>query len=201
MAVVGLLLIAELWRPAGASSRAFRGRGVSLNSLRSIDPSIPAGFIIDSSRVGDAGLKGLGLFAVEDIASGCCLGYYEGELLTQSQYASRYPQGESQYAFLLFDSCQRRERLYIDSVNPRRSNLARFMNHDAHDCNVASRLRHWDFDRKTCFESSSDERCAGVCSKLEKGVRITAIEFTSQRLILAGEELLFNYGDLYTAFL
>lgn len=201
MAAVGLLLVAQLCSASGASPSALRSGGISLATLRSIDPTIAPLSIIDTSRVGDAGFKGLGLFAVEDIEQGVSLGFYEGELLTQSQYASRYPEGQSRYAFLLLDSCQRRERLYIDSADPTKSNLARFMNHASDDCSVTSRMREWDLTNKTCFRFSLNERCAGVCSKLGKGIRITAVEFTSRRRISRGEELLFDYGDLYTSFL
>ena len=203
MAAVGLLLaVAQLGLGTAAPARATRRGGVSTDALRSLDASLPSRSTIDASRVGDAGHKGLGLFAAADIEPGTSLGFYEGELLTQSQYCSRYPEGQSRYAFLLLDSCQRRERIYIDSADPSRSNLARFMNHGSEDCNVASRTRHWDLiTQKSCLGFSSHERCAGVCSKLGKGIRITAIEFVSQRLIFAGEELLFDYGDLYTSFL
>ena len=175
-------------------------RGISLEQLRTLDPAVGPTSVIDSSTVGEAGHKGLGLFAAFPIEAHRPLGYYEGELLTQSQYSSRYPRGESRYAFLVLDTCQRRERVYIDSADPRRSNQARYMNH-SHESNVRSRLRHWDVERRTCLGFEASQRSVGVCMRQSKGCHIFAIEFLSQRDIAAGEELLFNYGELYTSFI
>ena len=59
--------------------------------LRDISPQ-DRPFIIDNPshvKVAPAGHKGEGLFALRDISAHCCIGYYQGEVLTQKEYESR----------------------------------------------------------------------------------------------------------------
>jgi len=127
--------------------------------------------------VGDAGPKGLGLFAKCEIPEGMTIGTYEGELLTAKQYMRRYPTGDSIYTFQLNDRAQRRDLLYLDARDPSKSNLTRYINHEANIPNLIV---------------SIEEVRTG------KGIPVTyAVFFTSTRAISAGEELSFDYGDKY----
>jgi hypothetical protein len=76
-------------------------------------------------RVQDAGSRGRGLFALRDIEINSILGEYIGEVLSQRQYSARYPEGNSDYTFLLSEEAQRRDRIYVDAANESKSNIFR----------------------------------------------------------------------------
>jgi hypothetical protein len=76
-------------------------------------------------RVQDAGSRGRGLFALHDIEINSILGEYIGEVLSQRQYSARYPEGNSDYTFLLSEEAQRRDRIYVDAANESKSNIFR----------------------------------------------------------------------------
>ena len=128
--------------------------------------------------VGDAGFKGLGLFSCRPIPNGCFIGSYEGEVLTHRQYRARYPKGESVYVFLVGDDRQRREKRYIDAADESKSNLARYMNHDAISPNV-------DYLIETVL-------CRSRAKVIDYKVLLYSI-----RDINIGEELVFDYGSQY----
>ena len=74
-----------------------------------------------------AGSKGKGLFALCSIEENVFVGEYVGEKLTYRQYLSRYPNGDSEYTFLVSDEMQRRDRTYVDAADESKSNLLRFV--------------------------------------------------------------------------
>lgn len=78
--------------------------------------------------------KGKGLFAQHAIPEGAYLFDYEGETLDLPAYQSRYPDKVSDYAVgVKMPSGVMR---FLDAANPRKSGLARFMNHDRRHANV-----------------------------------------------------------------
>jgi SET domain-containing protein len=179
--------------------------------LSDISP-IDRSFIIDSSsyvHVAPAGHKGLGLFALKDIPAHYCIGYYLGELLTQKDYEIRYPKGESVYVHLLYDECQRRDRLYLDAHDPSSSNNARFINHSKDESNLISSVLHWhphasSIQLKNTLKSihNMNSQCAAVYvdSKGNPCGSIYAVSLVTSRCIAEGEELCFDYGDKYNSF-
>ena len=78
--------------------------------------------------------KGKGLFAQHAIPAGAYLFDYEGETLDLPAYQSRYPDKVSDYAVgVKMPSGVMR---FMDAADPRKSGLARFMNHDRRRANV-----------------------------------------------------------------
>ena len=75
----------------------------------------------------DAGVKGNGLFTTGNIKKNSFLGEYVGEVLTYRQYVTRYPEGNSEYTFLVCEKAQRRDRIYVDAVDVDKSNLMRYV--------------------------------------------------------------------------
>lgn len=63
-----------------------------------------------------------GAFAKRDIPTGTCLGQYKGETISKEERQRRYPHGDDRYVFGLPNG------RYVDAVDPRRANFARFVN-------------------------------------------------------------------------
>jgi hypothetical protein len=82
--------------------------------------------ILSWLQVQDAGVKGNGLFTVKCIQQGTLLGEYLGEVLTQKEFTTRYPEGDAEYVFLVSEEVQRRDRMYVDAVNEMKSNIFRY---------------------------------------------------------------------------
>ena len=78
--------------------------------------------------------KGKGLFAQHDIPEGAYLFDYEGETLDLPAYESRYPDKVSDYAVGI--KMPNGAMQFKDAADPRKSGLARFMNHDFRRANV-----------------------------------------------------------------
>jgi SET domain-containing protein len=128
----------------------------------------------DSVSVREAPPKGLGLFATRKLPAGFHIGDYIGEKLRYKEYLRRYPNGESAYTFLVNPDDQRRDRIYIDAVNPMKSNFTRYINHDIHP-NLDVRV---------------------FLLKLAKS-KDYSIRFITNREINEDEELCFDYGPEY----
>lgn len=119
----------------------------------------------------DTDEKGKGLFAQRDIPAGAYLFDYEGEALDLPDYQTRYPDKVSDYAvgIKMPDGRMR----FMDAVDPRKSGLARFMNHDRSRANVR---------RATKLDGPSPR----------------VLMYTTRR-IQAGEEIQWDYGGGYWA--
>jgi pre-rRNA-processing protein TSR3 len=111
--------------------------------------------------------KGQGLFARSELEANLCLGDYTGEVLTQAQYLSRYPNEDATYVLAANTDYN------IDAADPRKSSWLRYMNHSS--------------ARANCFYE-----VVRVRRQREKSVR-----FYTARPVAAGEELLFDYGTQY----
>jgi len=80
--------------------------------------------------------RGKGLYATAHIEAGSYLFDYKGEVLEEDEANRRYPPGviaEYTVAVGRADGSM----TYVDGVNPKLSNLARYMNHDDADPSVA----------------------------------------------------------------
>lgn len=92
-----------------------------------IQPLAPsASQILSWLQVQDAGMKGKGLFSLQCIQENTLLGEYLGEVLTQKEFATRYPKGDAEYVFLVSEDVQRRDRIYVDAANETKSNIFRY---------------------------------------------------------------------------
>ena len=118
-------------------------------------------------RVQDAGGRGRGLFATEFIADGSYLMDYRGDVITLGQFLQRYPSFVGTYVFEVGPET------FIDAADPKKSNIARFMNHgtSAQALNVKRVRRKWPQEPRVLFFAARD--------------------------IEAGEELCFDYGNDY----
>lgn len=130
-------------------------------------------------QIQDAGYKGLGLFTRNFIPKASFIGSYAGELLNVKEYTRRYPTGNSTYTFLLNKDVQRRERLFLDAIDPLKSNPTRYINHD----NIEPNL-----------EVTIEEH---VQKTRGRKIKTFDVRFHAVRDILPGEELSFDYGDLF----
>lgn len=146
--------------------------------------------------VKDAGHKGKGLFANRRIPQNSFLGHYQGEYLTQREYQRRYPLGNSEYTFLVYEG-QRRDRLYIDARDESKSNPTRFINHSKQP-NVEAIL----VQTKTCSINDTDTEAEAIKLSLGKKWRkaksLFSVHFFTLRDIEEGEEVEFDYGELFT---
>ena len=178
--------------------------------------------------------KGRGLFATTIIPLGTQLGFYKGEILSWREYNKRYPNGDSEYTFLLNPSSQRRELIYIDAANPSTSNRLRFVNHDGERPNIITKivytdhLDHFDsfsdisrtrkdhnrneilssYSSKGSSNSNNNmtdlELVQSIIPKSQDSKSITAkkfpqVVFETMSMVVAGEELCFDYGPRYLA--
>eukprot|EP01041_Mallomonas_annulata_P011600 gene11600-24285_t len=138
-------------------------------------------------EVRDTGtIKGSGLYVTNPVQKGQFIGEYKGETLSYKQYKSKYPTGNSQYVFLLSNNEQRRNRKYIDANNIHTSNLIRYTNH----CHISPNTEAVTISipLKQDIKSSTS-----ACTKSLSCIYLQAI-----RDINIDEELLFDYGPLYT---
>jgi hypothetical protein len=111
---------------SNATSNSLTSQVNTLSLPQSVSPTqdpfrIPTEWL----RVQDAGSRGRGLFALHAIEINSILGEYIGEVLSQRQYSARYPEGNSDYTFLLSEEAQRRDRIYVDAANESKSNIFR----------------------------------------------------------------------------
>ena len=112
--------------------------------------------------------KGHGVFALVALAQNHWIGDYVGEVLTQAQYAARYPNDDACYVL------GANEDYNVDAANPSCSSYVRYLNHaDAETANVF-------FDvRKVRRQRAKD------------------IKFYTSRSVQPGEELCFDYGKQF----
>ncbi|CAJ1947775.1 unnamed protein product [Cylindrotheca closterium] len=159
---LGLLLI-------GISIRY--GITESYNEYQAPFPS--SAFEVQPSTIPSAGM---GLFAGSNLAKSTYLFDYEGEVLTEEDYFSRYPNGDGRYVARVdtgFFSLLGSEPVYIDGIDPKKSNKARYMN------------------------SASEDMANVYWKKQQFGFQAGVMHFYSSRDIQKGEELFFDYGDTY----
>lgn len=140
--------------------------------------------LLEVRDTGDS-TRGYGLFSREALRTGTWLGNYEGEELTYKQYTARYPLGNSSYTFLISDQAQRRDRRFVDAQDPGKSNLMRFINHSKSAANVHAHVTTKQRRKSRSRKDETDEN--------EAHIRLTAC-----KAIGANEELLLDYGPLYT---
>ena len=183
-------------------SRKSNGRYVSSKDFFLMKTTISKYYGLHQSEysvsVHDAGSKGRGLFATRSIRKDVLIGLYEGEVLTQREYEERYPSGQSSYAFLLRNDCQRRDRIYIDSANETRSNQMRFMNHSPQP-NVQPFMTVFRIP-KNVIPLSALPPFVGVAFDCGgRDLSLYTIAFRTITSVCAGEELQFDYGDQYPA--
>ena len=137
------------------------------------NPLPSSSFQVAESTIPNAGM---GLFAGTNIAKSTYLFDYEGEILTEDEYFDKYPNGDGRYVAQvntgIWSLLGIAEPLYIDAMDPKLSNLARFMNSSGNNANV-----YW---KKQAF-----------------GTQAGTMHFYTIRDIQKGEELLFDYGDNY----
>lgn len=112
--------------------------------------------------------RGNGAYAATVIAKGTILGDYDGELLTEAVYWRRYPSGMSDYCIRVDDEWT------IDGAE-RASNTADFS---------ACHMNH-----------ATAGTVANVARQTFRQQR--RVQFSAQREIQVGEELLLDYGDVY----
>jgi len=151
-------------------------------SYNEASPPLPDSlFDVRESQIPNAGN---GLFALQPISKGTYLMDYEGEVLTETEYFLRYPDGQGRYVAgipeplpLLPDygpAAALSEPTYIDGSDASQSNLARYMN----------------------SAPPEEKNGANVVWKKQRfGVR--SMHFYALRAMEAGEELCFDYGANY----
>lgn len=113
--------------------------------------------------------KGMGLFAHNQIEPSTFLFAYEGEALDEDALFARYPDAKGRYVAGITDG------VYVDAVDPEKSNLARYINH-APTGSVACNVRTY---------------------KQRLGPRPAMYFYVDDAPIRAGDELCFDYGDEY----
>lgn len=166
--------------------------------------------------------KGLGLFSTTIIPTVTPLGIYKGEILSWREYNKRYPSGNSEYAFLLNPSAQRRHLIYVDAIDPTKSNRLRYINHDGKSPNVITKIVYTQLDHSGNLINASITRqnygnyvntltcgklSTATTSKTNNDFSISTsntkktphVLFETARTIAAGEELCFDYGRQYLA--
>lgn len=130
-------------------------------------------FEVQQSTVPDAGM---GLFAGINIVESTYLFDYEGEVITEEEYFSRYPNGDGRYVARVDTGCFSllgSEPVYIDGIDPEKSNVARYMN------------------------SATENKANVYWKKQQFGSQAGAMHFYSLKDIQNGDELLFDYGSTY----
>ena len=104
----------------------------------------------ESFLVGPSPGRGQGLFAKHDMVAGIYLFKYEGEVLDETAFFARYPNGDGRYIAGIADD------LYIDGASAEKSNVARWMNHDRAAANVIWRKQSLGSNRAMHFYTSTD---------------------------------------------
>jgi len=153
----------------GPTARRIRAELAALVPLSNLSFSV--------GQTGDG--RGRGLFATVPIAAGCYLLDYEGELLDEAGFASRYPDA----TFADYTVAVARDdgsAAYVDGVQPigaaSPTNVARFMNHQSDEPNCAM----WTL--------SGGSGAGGSPPRLMLFARLD---------VAAGAELVWDYGASY----
>jgi transposase InsO family protein len=133
-------------------------------SVGGLPLGVPPGLVVDQSTIPGAGW---GVISQREWPADHKLGTYEGEVLTEAQFADRYPDGTATYVVALQPVGG--EQRYVDAVNPLTSNWARFMN-----------------------APGAHEEPNVMVDEVEG-----LLEVRTLRPIVVGEELVWDYGDTY----
>lgn len=137
---------------------------------------IPDIVYIDYSKIPNAGL---GVFAKTDIKQGTFIGNYMGEMSE--------PESEIIYNDYIFGSRRKKGQFRIDAYDIEKSNFTRFMN---------------------CCNSRDNENIQAIRYELDKDSSFTRLDntvididgyifFFAKKDIKKGEELLYDYGEVY----
>lgn len=118
----------------------------------------------------DAGPKGSGLFATEEIPRGVFLFDYSGQFMDKAAYHAKYPGGCSDYTAAI--KTPDGAMFFVDGAHEELGSPSRWMNHD----HVSPTVQ-----RRSFFDDGHEPR---IC-------------MFSARKIAAGEELQWNYGQGY----
>lgn len=157
--------------------------------------------------------RGQGLFTARDLDAGTFLFDYEGEVILEKSAEGVRRTLLSDYSVGVVNTAG--VSFIVDAMDPERSNLARYMNHSpstSHKCNCE--LREQDATSANAEyaavirERLASEKAAGregpdmqalVTELLENPEAIPPprLHLFTTRAVPAGEELLFDYGDLY----
>lgn len=149
------------------------GYGITESYNENHDPLPSSSFKVQQSTIPNAGM---GLFAGTNLAKSTYLFDYEGEVLNEENYFARYPRGDGRYVAQVdtgFFSLLGSQPVYIDGIDPEKSNVARYMN------------------------SASGGKANVYWKKQKFGAQAGAMHFYSSREIQKGDELIFDYGDSY----
>lgn len=118
--------------------------------------------------VKDAGAKGKGLFAAQDIPADTYICEFSGDLLTRDEYMTRYPgKGQSDYTLGVVNDYD--VMYFYDGIDPEKGAPARYMNHDGVEPNIR---------RRTVKREALPPR----------------VLMYAKNFIAAGEELQWDYG-------
>ena len=139
--------------------------------------------------------KGKGLFAQHDIPEGAYLFDYEGETLDLPAYESRYPDKVSDYAVGI--KMPNGAMQFKDAADPRKSGLARFMNHDFRRANVR-RATALGGHLHRLHPPPPPPLQVKRSTKFDDPAGPRVLMYASRR-IKAGEELQWDYGAGYWA--
>lgn len=135
-------------------------------------PLADSNFEVKESTIKNAGK---GLFSNSYISKDTYILEYEGEVLTEMEYFYRYPNGDGRYVAEVKQGFINPYSIYIDGVDESKSGLARYMN-----------------------SKSQEDGGANVYWKKQRfGKQGGRMYFYALRDIEAGEELFFDYGNLY----
>ena len=150
--------------------------------------------------------KGKGLFAQHAIPEGAYLFDYEGEPLDLPAYQSRYPDKVSDYAVGI--KMPSGVINFMDAADPRKSGLARFMNHDRRRANVRRATTLGGHPAPPAPPAPLAPPCAASTAlpppqvkrstKFDDPAGPRVLMYASKR-IEAGEELQWDYGAGYWA--
>ena len=150
--------------------------------------------------------KGKGLFAQHAIPEGAYLFDYEGEPLDLPAYQSRYPDKVSDYAVGI--KMPSGVINFMDAADPRKSGLARFMNHDRRRANVRRATTLGGHPAPPAPPAPFAPPCAASTAlpppqvkrstKFDDPTGPRVLMYASKR-IEAGEELQWDYGAGYWA--
>ncbi|KAI6225211.1 Histone-lysine N-methyltransferase [Aphelenchoides fujianensis] len=133
------------------------------------------------TEVKPSGMKGLGLFACEDIKPGKLIIEYVGEIIDRdhcdrrSRRYARNPAHKHHYLMTLTNG------LFIDAT--KLGNDARYINHS---CEPNARTEKWTINKQPLRFRNDD-------GKFEKRITSTCIGFFATKDIRAGEEIVFDY--------
>jgi len=148
--------------------------------------------------------KGKGLFTKLPIENGTVIGEYKGTFLSYREYCRKYPSDEdkkqAEYVFLVNPAAQRRDKVYIDAAEESCSAYTRFINHSHSAPNLEATVVR--ITRRSVRYSSRETTHPRPSRRYEPAVyRLLKEEyqvlFFTVRAVLAGEELLFDYGEHY----